>query len=353
LQPLLDVRDLATRYGALITVAVMDLSLADVALSTYDRDLCLSSATACVDASRRYGLATEPVAQLWLAGAHALRGDHEARDAAVEAALATDPHDPRILADLYGRVLVTSAFVDDEIGRLPELLDTMIEHVRVAPPTTSVYPGRIPWALLHTVDGDDLGVAARLEFAEAAERIGLELYQGFGEIIEAVALGRQGDRDTAVARFDPAYARLTGHPFGVGWGHALALIMARAALRDGWGEPVRWLRASEAFFATNGYDKLARRCRTMLGEAGAPVPRRGRGDSEVPASLRALGVTSREVDVLKLVTAGHTTKAIAAALFLSPKTVERHLSSLFTRMAVGSRQELAERARTYLGEPYP
>ena len=70
------------------------------------------------------------------------------------------------------------------------------------------------------------------------------------------------------------------------------------------------------------------------------MPRRGRGESEVPASLRALGVTSREVDVLKLVVAGRTNKEIAAELYLSPKTVERHLSSLFDRIGVRNRQDL-------------
>jgi DNA-binding NarL/FixJ family response regulator len=91
----------------------------------------------------------------------------------------------------------------------------------------------------------------------------------------------------------------------------------------------------------------------MLGEAGAPVPRRGRGDSEVPPSLRALGVTSREVDVLKLVTAGSSNKQIAEELFLSPKTVERHLSSLFSRLGVTNRHDLGDRARTHLGATGP
>ena len=68
-------RDLAARYGALVTVAVMDLSLADMALTAFDRDGCLTAARACAEASRRFGLATEPVAHLWLAGAHALAGD--------------------------------------------------------------------------------------------------------------------------------------------------------------------------------------------------------------------------------------------------------------------------------------
>jgi DNA-binding NarL/FixJ family response regulator len=84
----------------------------------------------------------------------------------------------------------------------------------------------------------------------------------------------------------------------------------------------------------------------MLGEAGAPVPRR-RGDTEVPQALRALGVTGREVDVLKLVVAGRTNRQIATDLVLSPKTVERHLSSLFARLGVHDRRALAD-----LGGPH-
>ncbi len=134
----------------------------------------------------------------------------------------------------------------------------------------------------------------------------------------------------------------------MGWRAPHLLLVARAAIRDGWGDPVRWLRESEAWFAERQFDRLVRRSRALLGEAGAPVPRRGRGDSEVPASLRSLGVTSREVDVLKLVVAGRTTKEIAAELYLSPKTVERHLTSLFDRVGVRNRKELAELGLAHL-----
>ncbi len=353
IQPLRDVRELAVRYGALVTVAVMDLSLANIAFTGYDRDLCRSAAESCVAASKRYGLATEPVAHLWLAGAHALGGDHAARDASIAAALAHDPEDPRILADLYGHVLTTSAFVDDELDRLPGLLETTITHVRAGPPTTSVYPGRILWALVHAIDGDDLGASARAEFAEAAARIRLPLFEDFVELVEAVALGREGRGDDAMARFEPSYDRLCARGVSAGTVHSHVLLAARAALRDGWGDPLRWLRKAEAFFGAAGYDRLARRCRLMLGEAGAPVPRRGRGDSEVPPSLRALGVTSREVDVLKRVVAGRTNKQIAEDLVLSPKTIERHLSSLFTRLSVANRRELVARTQAHLGDPVP
>jgi DNA-binding CsgD family transcriptional regulator len=347
-----DVRTLAARYGALSTVAVMDLARADIALSSYDREACLEAATDCAEASRRYGLVTEPVAHLWLAGAHALGGDRAAMQASIDDALAADPDDPRILGDLYGRVLTTAAFVDDELERLPALLDTMIEHVRRAPQTTSVYPGRITWALVHTIDDDDLGATQRAEFTEAAERIGLLVYSGAGELIEAVAMGRAGDTEGATERFARGLEAMRGRSLGAGSLYAHALLAARAALRDGWGDPVSWLREAEAFFAAGSFDKLARRCRLMLGEAGAPMPRRGRG-SEVPIGLRALGVTSREVDVLQLVAAGRSNKDIAAELFVSPKTVERHLSSLFARLGVANRGALAERAAPHLRDPAP
>ena len=137
-------------------------------------------------------------------------------------------------------------------------------------------------------------------------------------------------------------------PIGRGMVRSHVLLVARAAIRDGWGDPVPWLRDSEAWFAERRLDLLVRRCRALLGEAGAPVPRRGRGDSEVPASLRALAVTSREVDVLKLVVEGCSTKEIAASLYLSPKTVERHLTSLFSRLGVRNRRELAELGSAHL-----
>ena len=73
-----DTRDLAARYGALVTVAVMDLSLADIALSNFDRDGASPRRAACVEASRALSASPpRPVAHLWLAGAHALAGDDD------------------------------------------------------------------------------------------------------------------------------------------------------------------------------------------------------------------------------------------------------------------------------------
>jgi DNA-binding CsgD family transcriptional regulator len=341
-----ETRELAARYGALITMAVMDLSLADVALQLFDREGCLAAAQACADASRRFGLATESVAHLWLAGAHALAGDDAAMSEAIAAALARDPADPRILGDLYGRVLTTRAIVAGDFAALPTLLEPMMEHVRAAPPTTSVFPGRTLWAAVHAIDDDDFGVAARAENAEAAARIGMSHFTLAVDAIEAVVLGREGKAVEATALV--TRTREAGrHLPGADGMQVLYLLIARAALRDGWGDPVTWLREAEAFFAAGGYDHTARRCRTMLGAAGAPMPRRGRGASSVPTALRALGVTSREVDVLKLVADGLSNREIGSRLFLSPKTVERHVGSLLQRTGTTDRAALGELARAH------
>jgi DNA-binding CsgD family transcriptional regulator len=49
------------------------------------------------------------------------------------------------------------------------------------------------------------------------------------------------------------------------------------------------------------------------------------------------GLTPRELQVLRLVATGKTNKAIAAELFLSEKTVDRHVSNIFTKLDVPSR----------------
>ena len=49
------------------------------------------------------------------------------------------------------------------------------------------------------------------------------------------------------------------------------------------------------------------------------------------------GLTDREVEVLRLLATGLTNNEIAAELYLSAKTVSRHLSNIFTKIGVSSR----------------
>jgi DNA-binding CsgD family transcriptional regulator len=55
------------------------------------------------------------------------------------------------------------------------------------------------------------------------------------------------------------------------------------------------------------------------------------------AAKAASGLTAREVEVLRLVAAGHTNQKIAATLAISAHTVRRHLQNIFDKIGVSSR----------------
>lgn len=93
-----------------------------------------------------------------------------------------------------------------------------------------------------------------------------------------------------------------------------------------------------------------------VGDLARAVIAAGRGEIVLPPeiaiqSLMALAqsqpanparsepLTERESEVLTLLAQGHTNKDIAQALFLSVRTVEAHLRSIFAKLAVNSRTE--------------
>lgn len=56
-------------------------------------------------------------------------------------------------------------------------------------------------------------------------------------------------------------------------------------------------------------------------------------------SLRALGFTAREAEVLLHVAHGKTNNQIAAILYISPRTVKKHLDNVYRKFGVASRTE--------------
>ena len=77
--------------------------------------------------------------------------------------------------------------------------------------------------------------------------------------------------------------------------------------------------------------------RSTFVELGA-APDLARLDSLVGRTASdASGLTPRELEVLRRVAAGETNKAIASALVLSERTVERHVSNVFAKLRVSSR----------------
>ena len=76
---------------------------------------------------------------------------------------------------------------------------------------------------------------------------------------------------------------------------------------------------------------LARRGRIALDAFAGP----GGGD---------LGLTGRELEVLRLVAAGRSNRDIANELFISPKTASVHVSNILGKLGAASRGEAAAKA---------
>lgn len=63
--------------------------------------------------------------------------------------------------------------------------------------------------------------------------------------------------------------------------------------------------------------------------------------SRTTTTPAAGGLTTREIQVLRLVATGRTNRAVAGDLFLSEKTIARHVSNIFTKLGVTSRTAAA------------
>ncbi len=70
------------------------------------------------------------------------------------------------------------------------------------------------------------------------------------------------------------------------------------------------------------------------------------GETRQPRDASTIDVlTPQELQIALLLAGGKTTREAAAALFLSPKTVEYHLRHIYQRLGIHSRDELAQRLR--------
>jgi DNA-binding CsgD family transcriptional regulator len=69
----------------------------------------------------------------------------------------------------------------------------------------------------------------------------------------------------------------------------------------------------------------------------------GRVGLRPAAPVDVRGITAVEARVAELVAAGRSNREVAGELFMSPKTVEAHLSRIYRKLGVRSRAELAHK----------
>jgi DNA-binding CsgD family transcriptional regulator len=169
----------------------------------------------------------------------------------------------------------------------------------------------------------------------------------FVHLAHAVLLGRSGRPAEAAAAVSAALQVASIYPMTRYLGLRL---VAEAATVDEWGEPETWLRRAEEYFHQVDVPAVARACRALLRQTGAAVRQRRTGADQVPAALRALGMTVREYDVFQLLVDRLGNKAIAGRLHISPRTVEKHVANLVSKTGQPDREALHEYAAAVLAD---
>jgi DNA-binding SARP family transcriptional activator/DNA-binding CsgD family transcriptional regulator len=186
----------------------------------------------------------------------------------------------------------------------------------------SVLAGEAGWA-----ECDALGRSAQVQAG---------WNQQFLLLAHALLAGRAGrDADAGLAM--SRYLELsTRYPLA----HHLGLrLVAPDAIEHAWGDPVSWLRVAEEYLHAAG-PEAARACRGLLRRAGVPVPQHRQGSHLIPTGARERGITVREYEVLRLVAERLGNPEIGRRLFLSPRTVERHVANLLAKTGSANRTVL-------------
>jgi DNA-binding CsgD family transcriptional regulator len=102
------------------------------------------------------------------------------------------------------------------------------------------------------------------------------------------------------------------------------------------------LRAAHTMLSDMGMEAFAERARRELRATGETVRKR---------TVETLDdLTPQEAQVARLAADGHTNSEIGAQLFLSPRTVEWHLTKMFSKLGIKSRKELRT-ALSAVGQP--
>jgi DNA-binding NarL/FixJ family response regulator len=181
--------------------------------------------------------------------------------------------------------------------------------------------------------------------AEAVLTEGEGLAAGNPQLVGTIACNQGAlaahRRDWALAaeRFAAAIAssQAGGHPHDVveamiGLGRVHAQTGDRPAA-------VARLRAARALAAEIGNPQRLAEAEAALAEVAAPDPAAAAGSAPPPP--RPENLTSRQAEVLALLAAGLSNKQIAAELYLSTATVERHLATIYRNVGLGGRVDAA------------
>ncbi|QFU92331.1 helix-turn-helix transcriptional regulator [Amycolatopsis sp. YIM 10] len=242
--------------------------------------------------------------------------------------------DPFLVARLETELRLTQG----RYGEARAVLERALSH----PQLTAA--GRLLWPLLvlgsrladHDPSWRGTELLARLRRIAAELPIAGPVQHAFARLFDAYTSGAREDWDAATAAW-----RELGQPLRLA--HACLGSAAAAITTDGDREAAtELLREAYGLAGQLGAKPLrdrvadlARRARIQV-VPGAPEPV-GNGHAR-------LGLTPRELEILRLVTAGKSNREIADELFISAKTASVHVSNILGKLGVANRVEAAATA---------
>ncbi|HKR71023.1 MAG TPA: AAA family ATPase [Streptosporangiaceae bacterium] len=332
-----EAKGLAIESGAVSTAAVLDLQLANAWSLGSDTDRAIEAARRSQAAAHRLRLRRVEAAALAVqACILAVQGDREYSESLAGQAELIAPDDPSVLITTWGEARVTSAIVGNDLASALRLSRTGISHGRNDPLTAPAMAWGY-WALLEAIAYQD-GTSALDEAVSAGAEVTC-WNRGLLAYARAVQAGRRGEKARAGELAEAGRQYFLG--LAPWWNHILHRLVATAALHDGWGEPVAWLRDAAADLDEGRFALVGSACRGILRKAGERVPRQRRGGgTAMPAELRRLGITKRELDVFVLIGQGCSNAEIGSRLVISTKTVESHVTSIIMKAGLSCRREL-------------
>jgi ATP/maltotriose-dependent transcriptional regulator MalT len=191
------------------------------------------------------------------------------------------------------------------------------------------------YAYLHDVDGAQR-VGRRLR--EESQRLDHKLGLAWADTCDAITAWLSGDPHTGAALMVRAAEQLERVPYVLDAARVRRQLAGRLAEMGEREQAVAELRRVHDILLRLGAERELRKTREMFRELGARLPPRA-------VKVGAGRLTERELEIARLAAAGKSNKAIGKSLDISTRTVGTHLSNIFKKLCVESREQLLTRMR--------
>ena len=172
-------RELAVAQGALALTATLDLQIAAGLNKQFRADEAMAAARRSADASRRFHLATLPMALIFQATAHAIRGEEGPMEDKIAEAVTLAPDDQDVLGCAWGHCRATFCLLAADLGAAHARMTTGA-GLMLSSPATIAPPFLGLWPLLGALLGRDAAdAAARVRAAHGTRHLVVATLLGY------------------------------------------------------------------------------------------------------------------------------------------------------------------------------